>query len=1068
MDRLSNVNKPSPGCFSLKVTYNERLKHLKTRLGWESPMPELVISLLGPFALHLTDSPATVKIPPKVRALIAYLATEADRAHERETLAGLLWPEFPQAAARHNLRQALSKLRRVIPPTHLQIARQTIQFIPDDCQIDVAMFAHQVAQCQNHRHPNLTACEPCMAHLEEAAALYRGDFLASVAVADSPAFEEWATLKREWLRREVLLALYALADHYRQRGDYETAHRYARRQVALDSLREEAHRQLMRIYAEAGQQVDALRQYQVCADLLETELGLSPATETIALYEQIRNGGLDRKTDDPQRQGAGIAPVVAQSGGFRRDWGEAPDVGEFYGRQRELAVLRQWFTTDRCRVVAVLGMGGIGKTALATKVTAQIADHYEYLIWRSLRNAPLIEELLAECIPLLSNQQMVDLSSDIDRQISLLLDCLHQRRCLLVLDNMEAILREGERAGQYRPGYEGYGRLLRRVGETGHQSCLLLTSREKPREVALLEGDASPVKSLNLSNLDAAAGRAILEGRGLVGTDEHWSSLVDHYSGNPLALTLIAETIRELFGGDIGAFLQEGVLIFAGVGRLLDQQFARLSDLEQTLMIWLAIEREAVGTDQLGEDLVQPLSKRALLEALRSLRRRSLVENSGRRFTLQNMVMEYMTEHFVETVCRELEEGLQPTTSSASRYFNRHALIKAQAKDYVRASQIRLILQPVVEWLLARFGQEGLEKRFREMLPALRQMQTYQQGYVAGNILNLLIHLGSDLKGFDFSAIAVWQVSLQDVSLPGVNFSGADLKGAVFSDTFGFLSSGAFSPDGQFLAVGTTSGQIRIWRTSDWQPVQTLQGTSPSISSLCFSPDGRILTSGNSDQTVCLWDVETGRTSRTLIGHTAQVGPVCFSPDGQLLASGSDDQTIRLWDVATGQVVQIFQGHTNFIWSVCFSPNGQLIASGGLDDIVRLWDAASGQPVHSLQGHTYSITSVCFSPDGKTIASGSLDRTIRLWDAASGQLLRRLNDHSDFVWSVCFSPDGQTLASGSWDQTIRLWNIETGQTFQTLYGDMTRVMWITFSPDGQTLASGNVDYKVSPVGYYAG
>jgi hypothetical protein len=261
----------------------------------------------------------------------------------------------------------------------------------------------------------------------------------------------------------------------------------------------------------------------------------------------------------------------------QRDWGEAPAVDLFYGRAHERETLTRWLTTDRCRLVSIMGMGGIGKTTLATKIAAEIADDYPFLLWCSLRNAPPVDEILAESIRFFSNQQVAELPPDTGRRITLLLDLLRRQRCLLILDNVEAILRGGEGAGHYRAGHEGYGELFRRAGETEHRSCLLLTSREKPRDVAILEGTGRPIKSLDLATLDLAAGRAILERGGLVGTDKNWATLVERYSGNPLALKLIAETVRELFGSDIAAFLQEGVFIFGGVAQLLDEQFERLS-----------------------------------------------------------------------------------------------------------------------------------------------------------------------------------------------------------------------------------------------------------------------------------------------------------------------------------------------------------------------------------------------------------------------------------------------------------------------------------------------------------
>ncbi len=186
----------------------------------------------------------------------------------------------------------------------------------------------------------------------------------------------------------------------------------------------------------------------------------------------------------------------------QQDWGEAADVSVFYGRIEELATLEQWIIKEHCRLVALLGMGGIGKTTLAVKLAEQVQNKFEYIIWRSLRNAPLVEDILAELIRFLSHEQEVELLVTVDGKISRLISYLRSAPCLLVLDNIEAILLSGECVGRYRAGYEGYGELIRRVGEVHHQSCLILTSREQPEEVTLLAGETLPVRSLQLTGLN--------------------------------------------------------------------------------------------------------------------------------------------------------------------------------------------------------------------------------------------------------------------------------------------------------------------------------------------------------------------------------------------------------------------------------------------------------------------------------------------------------------------------------------------------------------------------------------
>jgi hypothetical protein len=205
-----------------------------------------------------------------------------------------------------------------------------------------------------------------------------------------------------------------------------------------------------------------------------------------------------------------------------------------------------------------------------------------------------------------------------------------------------------------RTGYEGYAQLLRSVAERSHQGCLLLTSRERPHGLAQWAEDSPLVRILPVEGLTASAGQAMLTARGLTGPTVDAAALVARYSGNPLALKLVAQTVQELFSGDITAFLAVEASIFDDIRMVLDQQFARLSTLEQELLLWLAVERDPVTTATLRTNLVQPPPMSRFLDALRALQRRSLLETTGTGFTLQNVVIEYLTEQLVEAVSQEI------------------------------------------------------------------------------------------------------------------------------------------------------------------------------------------------------------------------------------------------------------------------------------------------------------------------------------------------------------------------------------------------------------------------------
>ena len=742
---------------------------------------------------------------------------------------------------------------------------------------------------------------------------------------------------------------------------------------------------------------------------------------------------------------------------IQQDWGEAIDVSVFYGRTEELATLETWIQVNRCRLVGMLGIGGIGKTALAVKIAQHLREQFEYLIWRSLRNAPPLETLLRELVPFLSNQQ------ETEAKMGKLVQCLRDSRCLVILDNMEAIFQAGERAGEYRPGYQEYGELLTLVGETAHQSCFILTSREKPAELATFEGIELGVRSLHLRGSKEAS-LALIQASGLVGSEEQQQQLGVRYSCNALALKIVATSIQELFDGEIGVFLEQDTAVFNGIQKLLDQQFNRLSPLEQTIMYWLAINREWTKISELEADIVPSVSQPKLLEALESLRWRSLIEKQVGRYTQQPVVMEYVTKRLTEQVTRELVQTsspLFPSSEAPLLLFHSHALIKTTVKDYVRESQIRLILVPIADQLGTIFQtSKALEEKFQEILGLLRDESTPLSGYGGGNLINLCRHLQFDLTGYNFSHLTIWQAYLQQVNLHRVNFAYANLAKSIFTQTFGGILSVAFSPDGKRLAAGDTNGEIRLWRVADGQTLLSYRGHTHWIWSVAWSPDGRILASGSADHTVKLWNPSSGQCLKTLSGHTNIVWSVAWSPNGRILASGSTDHTVKLWNPSNGQCLKTLSGHTNTVWSVAWSPNGKTLASSSDDQTVRLWNSSSGECRKTLLGHTNWICSVAWSPDGKTLASGSGDRTVKLWNPRSGKCRKTLPGHTNTVWFVAWSPDGKTLASGGADRTVRLWNSSSGQCLKTLQGHTSYVWSVAWSPDGQTLASGSADQTV--------
>lgn len=399
--------------------------------------PLLSVKLLGSFAVTVAEQSVDTFSTAKVRALLAYLAVEGNRPLDRSHLAGLLWPDVLEESARGNLRHALSNLRKVIGDQradvpYLLATRRSVQLNPDGAiSIDVVDFQALVATAT-------TAPDAA----EAAIALYRGPFLANDLVDDSPEFEQWVQFQRDRLHRQMAELLTQTAQNAFTSGDFSQAVTLAQQLVDHEPWREESHVQLMNALWHAGQGDAAMRQFELCRQLLAAELAVEPAAETVALYEAIRDDRTAFQTT-PSIQAPSVQVHGIQVGENEQTDAPteiapprhnlAPLLKPFFGRETELSEIAQRLAQPNCREVTITGPGGMGKSQLAQEYARRHLDAFADGVWfvplAGVATGDAISTAIAEAlgIALVAEQEPAVRVKNY----------LRSRSLLLVLDNYE-------------------------------------------------------------------------------------------------------------------------------------------------------------------------------------------------------------------------------------------------------------------------------------------------------------------------------------------------------------------------------------------------------------------------------------------------------------------------------------------------------------------------------------------------------------------------------------------------------------------------------------------------------
>jgi DNA-binding SARP family transcriptional activator/predicted ATPase len=634
----------------------------------------------------------------KALALLAYLAV-ARRPQDRDGLLALLWPEFDPASARNNLRRELSLLKAALGEEALLIDRRQVTWNPHlPLQLDVADFQAHVAAPGRHGHQPGALCEQCLAALTGAAELCRDEFMAGFSLPDAPAFDEWLFFQRESFRQQLAELLQALIAHHRERDAHGEAITYARRWLALDTLHEPAHRELMRLYAAAGQRSAALRQFDECAALLERELGAAPEPETVELHGAIRA----RRPATPALPPPPPAPRQASAPGL------PPAPVGFVGRRRELQDVVRRLTDPACRLLTLTGPGGIGKTHLALQAARLLSAEWADALPDGVLFVPLVAASGAsEIISAIAAAAGFDFYAG-ETPLRQLSEHLRPRRMLIVLDNFEQLLEAAPTLSALLEAAPGLRFLV-----TSRVALNLPVEWFHPVEgLSYPNPDDAPASVAELAHYDAVrlfeqSARRVRGDFMLSQEREAVVRLCRLVEGAPLALELAASWLKMMTVAQVADAVASGLDILTARDRygperhrsmriVMEQSWALLGaagSQDEAKPLRPILARLAIFNGDFDAAAAAAVAG-ATLDALASLVEQSLLRSSAGRFQLHELLRQFAAERL----------AADPEAPAAWARHRRYYLT-------ILAGQEPRLLGPEQRDAIARLAPEALQLR---------------------------------------------------------------------------------------------------------------------------------------------------------------------------------------------------------------------------------------------------------------------------------------------------------------------------------------------------------------------
>ena len=599
----------------------------------------LQLSFLGNFTVYLHGQVVERFPTARVKAMLAYLALEGEKPIQREVLSELLWPERTSSVSRGNLRKCLYRLRNCFKKEPwleglIQTGRHTLHFSQDLAQVDVQDFLVHL-----HESPDDIGA------LQKAVKLYQGPFMKGFFLDGSLPFEDWLHWKREHLEQEVLIALQKLTEHYETTKEYERAVYYAQKRLNIRPEQEKGNRELMRLLALNGEKEKAIAQFKRYEHTLFQELQITPDTETQQLYELICRDRL--APNAPKTQS--IPRELVRFQVARKGFPNAPS--SFVGRKQELEAVGNQLSNKHCRLVSILGPGGIGKTRLAIE-TGQLdfgTLFEDGIFFASLSGITDENGLLT----VLNNVLGIKALQTSPKKK--LLSFLASRKILLILDNFEQLKDSGTSF------------LIDLLSQSTHVKCVV-SSREALNIQAewrlLIEGLPCEGKDESAVQLFLQTVRKLSSIHTLTPEDrEEIVSICKLLQGLPLAIEIAASWYRMMDLTTIRDEINQGLDFLEApfvdlpprhrsVRAVFEHSWKRLTPEEQQVLIQLSIFQG--GFDWTAALQVTQANKHKLIALLdKSL----LHQTHLHRFHIHELLRQFVSEKYTREALTRLRSN---------------------------------------------------------------------------------------------------------------------------------------------------------------------------------------------------------------------------------------------------------------------------------------------------------------------------------------------------------------------------------------------------------------------------